>query len=452
MLEKYPKFKFTLKLLASLLPDTLLEKREYKDYRSFLEGTKNWGNNEVLEFQNLQLRLVLQHSMENVPYYQEVWNNYGIKIKQIQNVSDLKELPLIDKEIVKLNREKFIAGNINKNHLIPINTGGTTSSPLHFFNTKTTNNREWAFYKMIWSEFGYNNELVLFLRGRFGKFEGLFEYNPYRKYLIINTENFSEKKMLETLNLIYEKKPKFIQAYPSMIFLLSKFINENKYHSQVTSIKGIFCASEKMFDFQKEEISKAFNCPVIDYYGHNERLVLMVRQGIEKYEILPEYGIAEFLNNENMNVNEEGQQAEIVGTGFNNYAFPLIRYKTGDIATLGPIKKYKNRPIEMRTISEIDGRSGDFLKTADGKYYSPTMLEFAIRYISNFKDLQLVQTDIENLIVYIVPTENYSSAEGEKFKQALAERIAYSIKINIKIVTSINRPDNLKHRFLVSKL
>lgn len=74
-----------------------------------------------------------------------MFNQYGIGVKDIRDVSDLRKIPIIDKSVVKENREKFIAKNIDMSKLRAINTGGTTSSPMHFFNTDTTNNREAAF-------------------------------------------------------------------------------------------------------------------------------------------------------------------------------------------------------------------------------------------------------------------------------------------------------------------
>ncbi len=57
----------------------------------------------------------------------------------------MKKIPIIDKSVIKESREKFIAKNIDISKIKSINTGGTTSSPMHFYNTDTTNNREAAF-------------------------------------------------------------------------------------------------------------------------------------------------------------------------------------------------------------------------------------------------------------------------------------------------------------------
>lgn len=445
--------KQSLKYAASLIPKNLIESKEYRDYIKFLSSSELWDEKKIAEFQNLELKLLIKQAYENVPYYTEVFNNYGIQIADIKDINDLKKLPLTDKQIVKENQEKFIAKNFDIKSLRKMNTGGTTSSPMHFFNTNTTHNREAAFFNRIWKKYGYEGQLCFILRGYDYDDVKLYNYNPYRKFMVLNTRNFNEDKMIAILDLIKKYKPKFIQAYPSLIYLLSKYINENGLSGKIGSIKTIFCSSEKMYGFQRKEIETAFKTNVIDYYGHNERLVLMEYcNKCDMYHPIPEYGITEFLNDKGEQMYTENGIAEIVGTGFNNYAFPLIRYKTGDRATLANRGFHCacNRPYI--SVKEIDGRSGDFLVTNDGKYYSPTMLEFAIRHIENFKDLQLVQESVEQLNVLVVPNSRYKEKEGEIFVTELKKRIDAQINISIKIVTEINRPLNQKHRFIISKV
>lgn len=448
----YP-FKLPLLYMAALIPQKLRESKEYKEYVRFLESSSSWDATKIAEFQNTQLQLLIKHAYENVPFYTQMFNQYGISVKDIRDVGDLKKIPIIDKSVVKENREKFIAKNIDISKIKSINTGGTTSSPMHFYNTDTTNNREAAFFNRIWKKYGYEGQLCLVLRGDANDSEQLYKYSPYNKVISINTRNLDEEKMEGILGVISKYEPSFIQAYPSLIYLLSKYINRNELSGKIGKFKAVFCSSEKMYDFQREEIKKAFNTQVIDYYGHNERLALMEYCPIcSRYHVLPEYGIVEFLDNNGYSVNQENEMAEIVGTGFNNYAFPLIRYKTSDIATIsGSDCKCKcGKPYV--SVKEIDGRSGDFLVTEDGKHYSPTMLEFAIRHVENFRDLQLVQKDYNQLEVLIVPNQYYTEAEGIRFSNELQKRIDTNINIEVRIVNHIDRPLNQKHRFIISNI
>lgn len=80
------------------------------------------------------------------------------------------------------------------------------------------------------------------------------------------------------------------------------------------------------------------------------------------------------------------------------------------------------------------------------------MLEFAIRHIENFKDLQLVQKSYDHLEVLIVPNQYYKEDEGSRFSNELQKRIDTHINIEIKTVNHIDRPLNQKHRFIISNI
>lgn len=447
------KIKLPLLYTASLIPQNLRQGKEYKEYASFLAGSDSWDSKKIVEFQNLQLRLLIKHAYENVPFYTEVFHDYGIKSEDIKDIRDLKRLPLINKEIVKLNRDKFIAKNFSKNDLKPTHTGGTTSSPMHFFNTDTTNNREIAFFNRIWNKYGYTNQVCLVLRGAAGKEDELYRYDPYQRRIAINTRNLDDSKMEGILKVIEKFNPQYLQAYPSLVYLFARYINDKGISGKIGNFKTIFCSSERMYDFQRKEIKRAFNADVIDYYGHNEGLTLMEYcPQCNLYHVIPEYGITEFVDSNDVLVSGKGEIAEIVGTGFNNYAFPLIRYKTSDMATISgtDFKGICGKPY--LSVQEIDGRSGDFLITKSGKCYSPTVLEFAMDYVENFKDLQLIQSSYDKVEVLIVPTEGYTIKEGNQFINELAKIIDDKINIDIKIVGKIDRPSNQKHRFIISNI
>lgn len=443
--------KLPLQYAASVVPNELLQSREYKAYAKRLRESEHWDAKQIEQFQNLQFRAMVKHCYENVPYYKDLFNNHGIGISELKDLRDLKRIPLLTKQTVMEHTDQFIAANVSRSALRPMVTGGTTSAPLRFYNTDATNQREEAFFDRIWRKYHYTGQKCLYLRSQFDYSDELYRYNPYRNLIYINTRNFDNRKMEAVIRLMKLQRPQFIQAYPSLIYLLAKYINDEGLSAEIVPIQGIFCSSEKMFDFQRNEIEQAFQCEVVDYYGHNERLVLMERcNRCKVYHVIPEYGIAELLDAEGNEVREDNAVAEIVGTGFNNEAFPLLRYRTGDMATTLPEDYCCSCGKPYRSVREIDGRSGDFIVTSDGKLYSPTVLEFGMDNVSGFKDIQLIQRDMESLDVCIVPDASYREEEGERFKRELLQRIDSPLRIEVKLVDRIERPANQKRRFVIS--
>ena len=77
----------------------------------------------------------------------------------------------------------------------------------------------------------------------------------------------------------------------------------------------------------------------------------------EDLHFLPQIGLTEF-EKKNINSKEKTTHAEIISTGLNNYIFPLIRYKTGDICILKNKKKFKKSYLKVK---RIEGRLQEYI-------------------------------------------------------------------------------------------
>ncbi|MGI6705184.1 MAG: phenylacetate--CoA ligase family protein [Clostridia bacterium] len=445
--------KIPLNYAASLIPKELYSSREFRRYRALLEETQHWNIDKILDFQNREFLSLVHHCYRNVPYYQELFDRHGIDIKEIKDLRDIKKIPFLDKATVKANKDKLLASNVKKRNFIPMYTGGTTHAPLDFYVTSITLERERAFFDRMWKWHGYHGQKCMVLRGDYDLKERLWVYNPRSKLITVNTRGLDDKKLAEIVGIMNKFKPAFIRAYPSIAYLLAKYVNQNGLSGKGQKLKTVFCASEILFDYQKEEIEKAFSCKVVDHYGHSEMAVLMQKcEYNEFYHMIPEYGITEIVDGDGREVTEENSIGEIVGTGFNNYAFPLLRYRTGDLATVADSSYVCPCGRPYRSVKRIDGRWGDFIRTKKGKYYSPTVLEFAVDDIRHFKDIQLVQKDLMNVDLFIVRDRDFRLEDALQLQKGLEERLDYDLKVHIRIVDQIHRPENQKHRFVISDI
>ena len=103
-------------------------------------------------------------------------------------------------------------------------------------------------------------------------------------------------------------------------------------------------------------------------------------------------------------------------------------------------------------VKDIIGRSGDFILAPSGKLVSPTTIEFAIDYMSNFKDVQIVQMDIDMIEIQIVPEVSYSEDEARRFAEGVKARIGEKMQVRIALMEGIERPPGQKRRFIKSEI
>lgn len=61
----------------------------YTEYAKLLEESQWWSEEKLQDYQWCKLEALLKHAYENVPYYRKIFDEGGIKPKDIQNFDDL---------------------------------------------------------------------------------------------------------------------------------------------------------------------------------------------------------------------------------------------------------------------------------------------------------------------------------------------------------------------------
>lgn len=433
-----------------ILPQSLRWGDDFSLLLKILEESQWWTDDQIKNYQWENIKTLLTHAYRNVPYYQSLFSKIGLHPEDIRSFADFEKIPLLTREEVGRSRPLLIAKNHPLSKLVKKYTGGTTGAPVDFYEEKQTELKENAFYWRFWRWFGYHPEdKCAILRGN--NKTKKHRFNLYKNYLEIGAGDLSSNNIADFLTELKKFNPSFIQAYPSIAFLVAQHINQTNQSGHYDFIRVIFCASEKLFSFQRNEIKKAFNCRVIDCYGHSERVVLMQQCEQEgNLHIIPEYGYTELIDDEGRVIKEPGKLGEIVGTGFNNRAFPFIRYRTGDFALLSGTSCACGR--NYTGVTEIQGRSGDYLVAPSGKLISPTLVEFAFDSLRNVREWQVIQRNKNLIEVVMVAEENYDNTSGLQLKSELLSIINEPVNLEITYHDSIQRPDNLKHRFVVNEL
>ncbi|MFF2588518.1 phenylacetate--CoA ligase family protein [Peribacillus butanolivorans] len=436
------------------IPDKLRYGKVYRDNFNLLKESQYWTKIELEEYQVRELKKIIRHSFETVPYYNKLFKESGIKPSDIKDFRDLKKIPYLTKEIIQNNLDELISSKYKREKLQYITTGGSTGIPMGFYiDRKFDTAREWAFITHMWSRVGYDinkTNRTVYLRGNSPK-SGFFEYR--NKSLVLSSYNLKESNMKKYVELIEEYKPSFIQAYPSSISILSDYINNNGIDVKLPSLKAIICASENIYDFQKKSIEKAFNVRVYSFYGLTEHTC--IGGGCEhsnNYHIQSEYGYTELINEDGKDVEKEEELGEIVATGFNNYVMPFIRYRTADIAV------NTNEICECgrgyKLIKRVEGRKQEQLITSDGSRVAMTSIIFAQHFkaFGKMKNIQLEQNEIGKITVKIVEKEKFKQEDINEVINKMESACSGNLNVKIKFVDTIARTARGKHRFLIQNL
>ena len=75
---------------------------EFLKWYNFLQESQWWSREKLEEYQMQQLGKLLEHAYENVPYYRKIFDERGLKPKDVQGLDDLKQLPYLTKKNIKI--------------------------------------------------------------------------------------------------------------------------------------------------------------------------------------------------------------------------------------------------------------------------------------------------------------------------------------------------------------
>jgi phenylacetate-CoA ligase len=448
-----------IKYVYGLIPYEKRLGKVFWDTYNFLQESQWWSKEQLEEYQMRELEKLLNHAYKNVPYYRRVFDERGLKPKDIQNFDDFKKIPYLTKDDVRENLNCLIARNITKEDMQYVTTGGTSGKPLGFYIEKRTNlirdAFDWRQYN--WAGYKFGDRCIV-LRGNVVKRKEntettWWEYNKDNNYLILSTYDMTEENLSKYVKKIEEFKPKVIKAYPSAIDILAKFVKENDLTINTKgNIKAISTSSENLYSTQKKLIKEVFKCPIFDLYGNCEQSARFGEcEKHEGYHDYMEYSYTEILDKENKPVTKEGEIGEIISTAFTNYAVPFIRYKTEDLVEYNTHICSCGRQLPL--IKRIYGRLQELIVTKDGRLVTLTAFLFArhLDWFSQVKQLQFVQKEKGQLLLKIVKKDK-SCLNSKKIVDDLIKPVQGQVNINVSFVDKIPLTNRGKYKFLVQKL
>lgn len=423
------------------------ERKTYKRILSSLEKSQYYSEEELRRLQCEKLKVIIRHSYENVPYYRRIFKGLSLSPEDFKDVSDLRKLPFISKKDVKKNPEDFLSVNARRFLLRKVFTSGTTGSPLRLYRDLYSINFENAIVERQrrWTGLNSNSRKVILrsspvVPSRI-KVPPFWRYDLFQNALFISAYHLSEENAFHYFKKIREYKPVLLETVPSAGYLMAKLFNLKGLR---VDFKYIFTSSEVLMPHQKEFMEAQFGAKIFDHYGTAERVsaIGMCEKG--NYHIYPEYAITELVPLE-----EKKGAFEITGTTLNNFAMPLLRYKTGDIVTVSSDRCPCGR--DFQRIESIDGRKTDecFI-TKDGRYISLLSGMLSID-LNNVIETQFIQEDVGSIRVKVVAGERYSDSDEVRLKKSIRNFLGEDIKIHIDRVAFIPRINGGKFRQFIKE-
>jgi phenylacetate-CoA ligase len=355
------------------------------------------------------------------------------------------DTPCITKKEVRSDARKFIRPRGLKTLIRnKIKTSGTSGQPLTMHQDYGAILKEEAFvYRQLrWAGYRHGDRKV-WLRGDVVQSGGARDEvagcrDWWTNTLFLSSYHISLKTTNGYLESIRRFDPVLIQAYPSSIHALASCMMESGIrYPRKKKLKGIVTSSETLTAEMQSKIEAAFGCPVFDWYGQVERVIAIGTCEHGSRHVISDYGRAELIPAEN-------GLYELVGTGFNNGAMPLVRYRTEDHVELQSGTCRCNRVFPM--VKRVVGRSDEIIVLSDGRQIASLGLIF--KGMNNIVQGQVVYRGGDCFTLRVVPGPGWGEMDAERLCRNMKERVDH-ITVSIELLDAIPRGANGKMKFVV---
>ena len=213
-------------------------------------------------------------------------------------------------------------------------------------------------------------------------------------------------------------------------------------------VKVVFCTSERLYDHQRETIRRLFGCPVANGYGGRDAGFIAHECPGGNMHITAEDIVVEIID-EAGRVLPPGESGEIVVTHLATRDYPFIRYRTGDIGTLGDEACPCGRGLPI--LKDIQGRSTDFVVAEDDTVLHGLSLIYILRDIPAVRAFKIVQETRSHTRALIVPEAGASIAGLDTTViEGFRRRLGAGVEVSVEFVESIPAEKSGKFRYVVS--
>ncbi|MEJ2704244.1 MAG: hypothetical protein P8Z79_17550, partial [Sedimentisphaerales bacterium] len=340
-------------LVFRAMPQRVRHGKFYSVYRrriaDFVDAGDTW------RAKGLQLRLLQQtvdFAIRHVPFYKS-----GAPIR---DYDDLKQFPIVSKKDYTANMKAFTAEGVEASALAG-NTGGRR---------------------------------LLAVRGKPLRKNKLVEVQSFDNRLAVSCYELNDSNSELVAAAVRRFQPEFVYAYPSALKVFCQALKDPERLGTATKFRAVLVTSEILPEADRDFFAEFFDAPVVSCYGHSEYVLHGgYLPGSIEYHFFPFYGYLELLDDNDNPVTQVGRVGRIVGTSFDNYVMPFLRYDTGDLGVLSSDAKTgsgRNWPVLKR----IEGRTQDIIYLSDGSPVTLTAFIFG-QHLQQFKKIREMQFEQE---------------------------------------------------------
>lgn len=412
----------------------------------------------ILDIQNEKIVKQVRHVYDNVKYYRDLMDAQGVSPDDIKSVDDIKKLPFLSKEDLRIAYPYGLLGTDLKNCVRIHSTSGTTGKRVVAFYTQHDIDLwEECCARAIVAAGGSSDDVCQVCYG-YGLFTGGSGLHGGSHKVGCLTLPMSSGNTERQIQFMMDLGATILCCTPSYAAYLGESLAEAGYKPEDNKLRvGIFGA-EPWTDEMRRSIEKSLGIKAYDIYGLTETSgpgVAFECEAQDGMHINEDHFYAEIIDPETGEVLPDGEKGELVFTSLDKEAFPLLRYRTRDICVLSREKCPCGRThVKM---SKPMGRSDDMM-IIRGVNVFPSQIEAVLLKEGYPPNYQIIVDRVNNSdtfdVVVELPPEQFSDKVSdiqnkEKYlESAMRTMLGIGPKVHLVPPRSIERSEGKAKRII----
>lgn len=418
-----------------------------------LDTSQWWPPEEINQDVNQRLQRFISDVLINVPFYRRLFSEYGYGVSDICTMDDLEKLPLLDKATIRHHYADFMSEKAGR--MVKLNTGGSSGNPLVFqVGMKRISHdvaAKWRATRWWGVDIGDKELVVWGSPVEIGSQDRLktLRDNLFRSQLL-PAFDITEKSLKVYLEKIKSFKPKMLFGYPSVLSFIAKYAERNDMDLSGLGIKVCFVTSEKLYPEQRQVIERVFSCRVANGYGGRDSGFIAHECEYGSMHMSAEDIMVEIVDKDGKQ-NKPGEFGEIVVTHLDTNEFPFVRYRTGDMGMIGENSCPCGRGLPV--LSEIQGRTTDFIVGSDGTIMHGLSLIYVMRTQPTIAEFKIIQESLETIRIVMVADAGYDIDSSERFiTEEFRKRLGNEVRVLFEYANVMPSEKSGKYRYVISKV
>ena len=418
--------------------------------RRRLEASQWWSAERIEADRVQRLREFLTDIGSSVPRFRSLFAEIGFDPRAVQSIADLRKLPLTTKADMRAHTEALEAEGHGP--LTRYNTGGSSGEPLVFHIGRDRKSHDvaakWRATRWWGVDIGDREAVVWGSPIEHGTQDRIRAWRDRAlRTELLPAFEMSEVKLDGFIAALLRQRPRMLFGYPSALAHIARHAKARGIRMNDLGIAVAFVTSERLYDEQRVLIGEVFGCRVANGYGGRDAGFIAHECPSGSMHISAEDIVVELIDAAGEPVTP-GQSGEIVVTHLATRDYPFVRARTGDIGVMDGAACACGRGLPR--LSEIQGRSTDFVVADDGTVMHGLSLIYVIRDLAGVKSFKVTQETRRLTRVELVTEAEFDPNAVQAIVVGFKRRLGAAVEVQVQLVPSIAPEKSGKYRYIVS--